>query len=588
MDPYDPILDQPQVIEFDEAPGSLRSRLANQDLYFEADANSDLYDLCWPWADERYVRSIRMHIHDPVGEEMMTLVTRYYPGYQETILGNEGMIISKRITALLGSHYDRGAVWTLECQAEGDRLLRLDIEIDWGEPLTQRIVDGLLVAQDNPRRAQGIYKQRNADRTCVFGNPQGRPSAYEFDDEGRASLTYYVLVNGIVEVPLLLTVSDVGEQVAWSGFLALRDAEREFELSAKQWEQAVKTGRLWTSDPRLNRAVQHGRLECLRGAQRMRTGLAPASRRTTDAAALVDCYDVFDATASRNLLAHLRRLAEKGEGRLPAVVPVRPKDALTDPGDEVVDTNAAYLEALRRHLRRHPDADLLSKHMPAVALCADSLVRTRWTEDEAPADGLRSSALAVALSAASQLAAAAGDDANAARWESEAAQHDQNPRTSPPLSPLADSGGPQQWLAQSGWRCAPDAPCGFGEAADGIRLAGQAVWRVTGLEWHNDGVWVYPMREPELRWWALIDFPVGDKSVTLVWDGQTLFSTCAVQSDQPVTLCDTIRVLHAGEHDFALQFDMIPSGGPSGAGGDGTDEDSVRHFRPTFDQNVGK
>ena len=258
-----------------------------------------------------------MHIHDPIGEEMMTLVTRYYPGYQETILGNEGMIISKRITAPLGSHYDRAVLWNLECQAEGDRLVRLDIEIDWGEPLTQRIVDGLLVAQDNPRRAQGIYKQRNADRTLVFGNPQGRPSAYEFDDAGRASLTYYILVNGIVEVPLLLTISDVGEQVAWSGFLALRDAEREFELSNKQWDLAVRTGRLWTSDPRLNRAAQQGRVECLRHAQRMRTGLAPSSRRIVESPAYIDCFDAFNVTESRNLLAHLRRLAEKGGGTTP-------------------------------------------------------------------------------------------------------------------------------------------------------------------------------------------------------------------------------------------------------------------------------
>ena len=112
----------------------------------------------------------------------------------------------------------------LECQAEGDLLVRLDIEIDWGEPLTQRIVDGLLVAQLNPRRAQGVYAQRNADLTCVFGNPYGRPSSYEFDDQGHARLSYYILINGIVEVPLLLTVSDVGEQVAWNGFLAMRDA----------------------------------------------------------------------------------------------------------------------------------------------------------------------------------------------------------------------------------------------------------------------------------------------------------------------------------------------------------------------------
>ena len=95
MDPNDPILDQPQVIEFDRDPRSTLSRLANQDLYFTADANSDMYDLHWPWANERYVKSVRMAINEPRSEELITLVTRYYPGYQETILGSEGMIISK-------------------------------------------------------------------------------------------------------------------------------------------------------------------------------------------------------------------------------------------------------------------------------------------------------------------------------------------------------------------------------------------------------------------------------------------------------------------------------------------------------------
>jgi hypothetical protein len=229
--PFDPILDQPQSIDFDSIDAHAAYLLANHDLYFYADAETDLHDLTWPWADECYARHIRMRISDAHGdthgEGLVPMVTRYFGGYQEVILGSEGVIISKRLAVPLGSNYDRAVLWMLECQAEGDRLLRLEIEIDWGEPLTQRMVDGLLVAQQNPGRAQGIYSQKNADSTRVFGNPQGRPSSLELDDEnGRATLVYYVLVNGIVEVPLILTISDVGEQVAWNGFLALRDGER--------------------------------------------------------------------------------------------------------------------------------------------------------------------------------------------------------------------------------------------------------------------------------------------------------------------------------------------------------------------------
>ena len=574
MDPYDPILDQPQVIEFDESPGPSRYRQANQDLYFDADANSDLFDLHWPWADSLYARSIRMNICDPQGEDMVTLVTRYYAGYQETILGNEGMIISKRLAAPLGSHYDRSVMWMLECQAEGDRLLRLDIEIDWGEPLTQRIVDGLLVAQSNPRKAQGIYKQRNADKTCVMGNPQGRPSAYEFDESGRASLTYYVLVNGIVEVPLLLTVSDVGEQVAWSGFLALRDAEREFEASVKQWDQTVKQGRLWTSDPALNRAVQAGRLCCVQRVQRMRTGLAPISRRTTDAPSYVKCTDAFDVTISRNMLAHLRRLAEKSKGRVPVEFPVRPKDLAPDPGIAVAGTNAAYLEALCEHLRRHPDAELLQKHFAGAALCAETLVRMRWERPgmtEGAADVRH--AAARGLQYAAELASAFGDDANAARWRSEATALGAESGLQEQTYDLA------QWAETSGWQFPDSQPWGFAEPREGVRLAGEAVWSVCGLEWHEDAMRVYPTREPMVQWWALVDMPIRDTSITMVWDGVMLHSTVPVQSDQPVAIHDAIRVKNTEEHDFDLRFDMIDVNN-----GAGDDKPVIHSFHPVFDR----
>src|SRR5688572_10271604 len=256
MNAFDPILDQPQSIDVDTIDASISYRLANQELAFTVDAETDLYDLVWPWADGSYVRSIRLTVRDPQNEDLAPRITRFYPGYQETILGSEGMIISKRLAVPLGSADDRAVIWVLDCQAEGDRLIRLDIEIDWGEPLNQRIVDGLLVAQRNPGQARGIYSQHNADSTRVFGNPYGRPTGIELTNDGKARLVYYVLVNGMVEVPLLLTLSDVGEQVAWNSFLGLRDTERAFELSVDAWEKAIKTGRVWTPDPSLNRAIQ--------------------------------------------------------------------------------------------------------------------------------------------------------------------------------------------------------------------------------------------------------------------------------------------------------------------------------------------
>lgn len=231
MNLFDPVLDRTLSVEYDELAPDMRNRLGNGEVCFDVDGATDLHDLVWPWADALYARHIRMRLTDLYDDEFSPLVTQFFPGYQETIIGAEGMIVSKRLMPPYKSSYDRAVLWLLECQAEGDRLLRIDVHIDWGEPLSQRLVDGLLVAQHNPQSAQGIYRQQNADTTRVFGNPHARPDHADLDDPTGAHLVYHVLVNGQVEVPLLMTISDVGEQVAWNGFLAQRDCARTFELS---------------------------------------------------------------------------------------------------------------------------------------------------------------------------------------------------------------------------------------------------------------------------------------------------------------------------------------------------------------------
>lgn len=205
MSTISPVLDQPQSFDYELMPAGAVSRLANQDLFCLADANSDALDVTWPWADALYARSIRLAISDWQDGPLMPLAVRRFPGHQETIAGAEGMIVTKRLITPWKSPDDRALIWLLECQAEGDRLLRLEVQIDWGEPLSQRLVDGLLVAQRNPEPARGIYAQSNAESTRVFGNPYGRPDEVNLDDPQRARLVYHVLINGTVEVPLLLT-----------------------------------------------------------------------------------------------------------------------------------------------------------------------------------------------------------------------------------------------------------------------------------------------------------------------------------------------------------------------------------------------
>jgi hypothetical protein len=156
MNLFDPVLDRTLSVEYDDLALDMRNRLGNGEICFDVDGATDLHDLVWPWAGAMYAHHIRMRLTDLYDDEFSPLVTQFFPGYQETIIGAEGMIVSKRIMPPYKSSYDRAVLWLLECQAEGDRLLRIDVHIDWGEPLSQRLVDGLLVAQHNPQSAQGI------------------------------------------------------------------------------------------------------------------------------------------------------------------------------------------------------------------------------------------------------------------------------------------------------------------------------------------------------------------------------------------------------------------------------------------------
>lgn len=549
-----PVLDEPQSIETDALHPEATLLLANAEVRFTADAQSDLRDLEWPWAGGLYARSIRIDLTTYHGDPLVALVNRYYPGYQETILGSETLIISKRLAVPIKSSDDRALLWTFECQAEADLLVRFDVAIDWGEPLTQRIVDGLLVAQRNPGAGQGIYRQSNAESTRIFGNPHGPPESIALDDEaGTAHLVYYVLVNGIADVSLVLTLSDVGEQVAWNSFLALRDSERAFDLSNRAWEDALKVARIWTPDVSLNRAIQAGKLATLRERVHLRSGHAPGDWQTIHVPPLVDGFDTLEPVQSRNLLAHLRRVAERSDGRLPETLPRLPKEVPDDPGRALARTNGAYLGALHAHLGRHFDAALREEHFEAVRLCSERLIESRR-------DLLRAAtvpelqALGAALRAAQALAALRRDGVNTVRWESEACEFEKQAeaqggtRTAHP--------GEQDWGTLSNWHMAADRPWQFDDAWAGITLAAQAVWQGCGVSVERGALRVRPAWPAGWGWWALLGLPIGGGALSLVWDGSVLHSTQPVRAPVPVVVSETIRALHAGEYDFDLEFEF--------------------------------
>jgi hypothetical protein len=498
------------------------------------------------------------------------LATRCFPGHQETITGAEGMIVTKRVIIPWKSPDDRALLWLLECQAEGDRLLRLEVAIDWGEPLTQRVVDGLLVAQRNPGPERGIYGQSNADSTRVFGDPHGRPDEVDFTDPQRARLVYHVLVNGIVEVPLILTLSDVGEQVAWNGFLALRDVEQLFDAGANQWAGLIRSGRLWTPDPGFNAAVDAARLVAVRSVQRLRTGWASSSRRTLDVPALVQAWDAIDPVVSRNLLAHLRRAAEQGDGRLPVLLPLHPKEPPQPATNDLPACNVGYLAALHRHYAHHGDADWLAEHGPALIACAEALVRMRW---KAPALATAAQAtIAAGLGHAVALAMLVGDAVNAERWRGELA-HMPAAATAEPAADFDLAG----WTERYGWHAGSVGQLWrFDSDLAAARLAGAAVFQGCGLR-NRDGVLtVAPKWPPAWRWWALLGLGLANGTrLSLLWDGATLHATQPVASDLPVRLWQRIQLHGAGEFDFNPYFELTP---PSTSG----DTAQKERFRPSF------
>ena len=348
-----PILDRPDTFEYDDIDPATRFLRANPDLRYHSDRNSDLHDLDFPRQNRPYARSITLSIAAPIYtsqgisaesvEDVLPLVVRFYPGYQETIYGAEGVIVSKRTYAPLGSNDDRSVLWQLECQAEGDRLLQIAVDIDWGEPLAQRMVDGLLVAQSLPGQAKGVHEQQNAESTRVFGAAEGRPDRVSFPDASRAHLLYHVLVAGTVDLPLILTVSEVGEQMAWNGFLVQRDIERAFNLTQNAWQRITQRGRLWTPDPALNWAADQAKQNAARQLVRLRGGDAPPDGLLASVPALVEAFDLCEPARSRSLLDYLRRLAEKDGGQLPPAFPPFYVESQTDAAPALARSNAAYL-----------------------------------------------------------------------------------------------------------------------------------------------------------------------------------------------------------------------------------------------------
>ena len=535
----DPALDQPQLEEYDDIDGEVRYPHTNGELHFVADRDSDLYDLRWHWHRRAYARSIRIRIDAPIYtssgisseqlDDVLPLAVQLYPGYQETIYGVEGVIVSKRIFAPLDSYYDRSLLWMMEAQAEGDRLIQIRVEIDWGEPLEQRMVDGLLVAQKDPGDAKGAHGQRNAESTRVFGAAEGRPDLVEFPTESQAHLVYHVLVAGQVDLPLILALSDVGEQVAWNGFLVQRDISRAFKRSRNSWHDITHRGRLWSPDAAANQAVQQAKIGAVQRLARFRSGYAPADRSIEAVPSLVELFDTFAPVHSRAMLDTLRRVAERTGGTLPRQLPVLPRGPVDVPEDSIPFAAAAYLETLHTHLQRLPDREWLATHQQALTSTANELsaispALTGTTAPESTAT-CATDAARRALTAASALAGQLQQTEDAARWAGAAAQ----------------SGNWERALVSQ-----PPS------------TAVSSIWNLIGITTEKGELTIHRAWPSHWDWWALLQLPFRaqgeDDTVSLLWDGEVLHSTRPVTFAGPITVQNQVQAYGSDEHSFDLRF----------------------------------
>ncbi|MEZ4659429.1 MAG: hypothetical protein R2911_17865 [Caldilineaceae bacterium] len=122
-----PALDQPQTIEHDaDLSEAVRFRLANQIW--------SLTPMCMPIYTIFFGRGpmsltpAASALGSALRDEFVPLVTLFPAGKRKDhwLRGH----YCEQAAGLADGTYDRSALWIFECQAEGDRLLRIDVEVD--------------------------------------------------------------------------------------------------------------------------------------------------------------------------------------------------------------------------------------------------------------------------------------------------------------------------------------------------------------------------------------------------------------------------------------------------------------------------
>jgi len=459
----------------------------NPDAFARADAASNLDGLYSPGDGRWYCGRVRFRIFAS-GEPLTPMVTRFFPAYQETIYGGERIVLSKRMFVPFRTGYQHAVCWQMDFETEGHQYIQIDVDIRWPAVLS----DGHV--RQPPPDAQETRVRQEMDRGLlvartigaerevrVFGS-NGPPSRVAFVEPGRARLSFFVLAEGYVDVPFILVFSRSGEQVAWNGFLANGDVGVLLQESSRRMAEAIGRGRLITPDPVINQGLAWAAVNTLRVQQRHRGGVGIPHTPPGDSVLIRDAAwygmgtDYLTPEFVADLYDSVRRHGRLPRGRLADgfhAVQGTPDDY----GLNLNDATPLFIVAARHHYTLHREASFLERLYPLVRDAANWIIRqtegrlvrvqaegthrhgiASW-RNEIPGyrlDGAVTeiNALCVwALRCAAELAAAHGDTANQARFESEAAAlreaiHDQllSPETGLYLLTLGNDGEPNPEL----------------------------------------------------------------------------------------------------------------------------------------------
>ncbi len=274
-------------------------------------------------------------------------------------------------------------MWLLECQAEGDRLLRIDVRDRLGrtaEPTHGRRAAGCPGKTPSRPRASTNSRTRTAPASSATRSP-GR-STIDLDDPDRAHLTYLRVGQ---RPSRSAAVADHQRRGRTSGVERLSGPARcrpRLRVSAVgEWNKLFcRQVALWTSDPRLNRMFQDGQLAALRGLPNgLRTGMA-ATDRVVVHTARIDRHLRHAGTSPKpQSVSPICAGWPKTHGRAypgnDSVAAAR--NNLPIPARQIVETTVAYITALGRHLHHHFDARSLNAHRTGSHRCADMLIAER-------------------------------------------------------------------------------------------------------------------------------------------------------------------------------------------------------------------